>query len=202
MFVTGAKTETAWNNKIQKTDFYLIKGVIEKIAAVTGLSINELLIEENEKLNNAVTVKIKNEPIAVIGEVNKKTADRFDCKQPVFYADVDWDKLMQLNKKNTISFKEISKFPAVHRDLAIVVDKSILYRQIEKTTFAAKVNKLKNVSLFDVFESEKLGANKKSMAVSFTFLDEEKTMTDAEIDAMMNKIIGAYEKELNAEIRK
>ena len=202
LFVTGAKAETAWNNKTQKTDFYLIKGVIEKIAALTGVSINEFLIEENEKLNNAVTVKIKNEPVAVMGEVNKKTADKFDCKQPVFYGDIDWDTLMRLNKKNTISFKEISKFPAVHRDLAIVVDKSILYQQIEKATFATKVNKLKNVSLFDVFESEKLGANKKSMAVSFTFLDEEKTMTDAEIDAMMNKIIGAYEKELNAEIRK
>ncbi|WP_462249432.1 phenylalanine--tRNA ligase subunit beta [Ferruginibacter sp.] len=202
LFVTGAKAETAWNNKTQKTDFYLIKGVIEKIAVLIGVSINQFLIEENEKLNNAVTVKIKNEPAAVMGEVNKKTADKFDCKQPVFYADIDWDTLMRLNKKNTISFKEISKFPAVHRDLAIVVDKSILYQQIEKTTFATKVNKLKNVSLFDVFESEKLGANKKSMAVSFTFLDEEKTMTDAEIDAMMNKIIGAYEKELNAEIRK
>ncbi len=202
LFVTGAKAETAWNNKTQKTDFYLIKGVIEKIAALTGVSINEFFIEENEKLNNAVAVKIKNEPVAVMGEVNKKTADKFDCKQPVFYADIDWDTLMRLNKKNTISFKEISKFPAVHRDLAIVVDKSILYQQIEKATFATKVNKLKNVSLFDVFESEKLGANKKSMAVSFTFLDEEKTMTDAEIDAMMNKIIGAYEKELNAEIRK
>ena len=202
LFVTGAKAETAWNNKTQKTDFYLIKGVIEKIAALTGVSINEFLIEENEKLNNAVAVKIKNEPVAVMGEVNKKTADKFDCKQPVFYADIDWDTLMRLNKKNTISFKEISKFPAVYRDLAIVVDKSILYQQIEKATFATKVNKLKNVSLFDVFESEKLGANKKSMAVSFTFLDEEKTMTDAEIDAMMNKIIGAYEKELNAEIRK
>ena len=109
---------------------------------------------------------------------------------------------MQLNKKNSISFKEIAKFPAVQRDLSIVVDKNIAYQQIEKTTLAAKLNKLKNVSLFDIFESEKLGANKKSMAVSFTFLDEEKTMTDSEIDSMMNKIIGAYEKELNAEIRK
>ena len=202
LFATGAKTETTWNNKTQKTDFYLIKGVIEKIAVLTGVSINEFLIVENEKLDNAVTVKIKNEPVAVIGEVNKKTADKFECRQAVFYADIDWDKLMQLNKKIAISFKEISKFPAVHRDLAIVVDKSILYHQIEKTTFATKVNKLKNVSLFDIFESEKLGANKKSMAVSFTFLDEEKTMTDAEVDAMMNKIIVAYEKELNAEIRK
>jgi len=202
LFATGAKTEAGWNNKIQKADFYFIKGVIEKITVLSGLTVNEFSLTESEKLTNALAVKIKNEPVAVIGEVNKVTVDKFDCKQHVFYADINWDKLMQLNKKNAISFKEIPKFPAVQRDLAIVVDKSITYQQIEKITSSVKLNKLKNVSLFDVFESEKLGADKKSMAVSFTFLDEEKTMTDSEIDAMMNKIIGAYERELNAEIRK
>ena len=202
LFVTGNKTEGGWNNKAQKTDFYFIKGVLEKIAAVTGVSINEFAITANEKLDNAVEIKVKNEVVATAGVINKKTAAKFDCKQPVFYADINWDKLMQLNKKNRISFKEISKFPSVQRDLAIVVDKGVQYQQIEKTTFAAKLGKLKNVNLFDVFESEKLGANKKSMAVSFTFLDEEKTMTDTEIDAMMNKIIGAYEKELGAEVRR
>lgn len=140
--------------------------------------------------------------VAVAGIVNKKTLDRFDCKQPVLYADIDWDKLVWLNKKNNISFKEIPKFPAVQRDLALVVDKAVAYQQIEKTTQTVKLNKLKAVHLFDVFESEKLGAGKKSMAVSFTFLDEEKTMTDSEIDGMMNRLIGAYEKELGAEIRK
>ena len=202
LLVTGTKTEGGWNNKAQKTDFYFIKAVVEQIIVLAGLQVTDFTVTANEKLSNAVELKIKNEPVAVIGEVNKKTAGKFDCKQPVFAADINWDKLVQLNKKNRISFKEISKFPAVQRDLAIVVDKSIAYQQIEKTTFAAKLGKLKNVSLFDVFESEKLGTNKKSMAVSFTFLDEEKTMTDSEIDAMMNKIIGVYEKELNAEIRK
>jgi phenylalanyl-tRNA synthetase beta chain len=202
LFITGNKNDSSWNNKTQKTDFYFVKGTVEKIIALTGLTINELVTTEHDRLTNAVLVKVKNEPVAVIGEVSKKTAERFDCKQPVFTADINWDKLMQLNKKNSISFKGIPKFPAVQRDLAIVVDKSVAYQQIEKTTYAAKMNKLKSVSLFDVFESEKLGANKKSMAVSFTFLDDEKTMTDSEIDGMMNKIIGAYEKELNAEIRK
>lgn len=202
LFATGTKTENSWNSKSQKADFYFIKAVVEKIAQLTGVTINDFAATANEKLSNAVEIKIKNEPVAVLGEVNKKTAEKFDCRQPVFFADINWDKLMQLNKKNSIGFKEIPKFPAVQRDLAVVVDKSIAYQQLEKTTAAAKINKLKNVSLFDVFESEKLGANKKSMAVSFTFLDEEKTLTDTEIDAMMNKIIGAYEKELNAEIRK
>ena len=202
LFATGTKTEGGWNAKAQKVDFYFVKAAVEKIATLAGLVIGDFAIVANEKLTNAVEVKIKNDAVAVVGEVNKKTADKFDCKQTVFFADINWDKLMQLNTKNNISFNEIPKFPAVQRDLAIVVDKTIVYQQIEKTTFATKINKLKNVSLFDVFESEKLGSNKKSMAVSFTFLDEEKTMTDIEIDAMMNKIIGAYENELNAEIRK
>ncbi len=202
LFITGNKTQQAWNSKAAKTDFYFIKGVIEKIAAVTGLSIQEFAVAANEKLDNAAEIKIRNEVVAVAGTVNKKTLSRFDCKQPVLYADIDWDRIMQLNKKNSISFKEISKFPAVQRDLALVVDKSIAYQQIEKATQTVKINKLKAVHLFDVFESEKLGANKKSMAVNFTFLDEEKTMTDSEIDAMMNKLIGTYERELGAEIRK
>ncbi len=202
LFATGNKTQQSWNSKAVKTDFYFIKGTIEKIAAVTGLAIQEFTAAANEKLENAVEIKIRNEVVAVAGAVNKKTLAQFDCKQPVFYADINWDKLMQLNKKNNISFKEISKFPAVQRDLALVVDKAIAYQQIEKATQTVKLNKLKAVHLFDVFESEKLGAGKKSMAVNFTFLDEEKTMTDSEIDGMMNKLIGAYEKELGAEIRR
>ena len=202
IFVTGNKNEGGWNDKAQKTDFYFIKGLLEKIAAITGLAVQEFEAATNEKLDNTVVLKIKNETVAVTGSINKATAGRFDCRQAVFYADINWDKLMQLNKKNTISFKEISKFPAVQRDLALVVDKAIAYQQIESATKSAKLNKLKSVNLFDIFESDKLGTNKKSMAVSFTFLDEEKTMTDSEIDAMMNKLIGTYEKELGAEVRK
>jgi phenylalanyl-tRNA synthetase beta chain len=202
LLITGSKTESSWNNKAQKADFYFVKGVVEKISTLAGLTIGEIVITENDNLSSAIEIKIKNEAVAILGEVNKKTAAKFDCKQAVFFADINWDKLMQLSKKTSISFMEIAKFPAVQRDLAIVVDKNIAYQQIEKLTLTAKVNKLKTVSLFDVFESDKLGAGKKSMAVSFTFLDEEKTMTDNEVDAMMGKIIAVYEKELGAEVRK
>ena len=140
--------------------------------------------------------------IAVMGTVNKRTLAQFDIKQPIFYADIDWDKVLELNKKQQITYSEIPKYPAVHRDLAIVIDKSLPYEQVEKATFGAKLSKLQSVTLFDVFENEKLGADKKSLAVSFTFLDEEKTMTDKDIDAMMGRIIASYEKELNASVRK
>ena len=202
LYITGKKNPDGWKNKGQHADFYFAKAACEKIIDLLGLKITEYKTETDEKLNNFVQVKIKNQIVATIGSVNKKTLDRFDIKQPVLFADFDWQRLLELNKKIKIEYKEIPKFPSVYRDLAIVVDKTLTYEQVEKATQNAKINKLKTINLFDIFESNKLGANKKSMAVSFTFLDEEKTMTDNDIDAMMNKIISSYEKELNAEVRK
>ena len=101
-----------------------------------------------------------------------------------------------------VQFKEISKYPPVERDLAMVVPKTMKYAEIEERIGKLKLNKLGEVKLFDVFESEKLGTGKKSMAINLTFRDEEKTLTDKEIDAWMNKIMVTLEKELNAEIRK
>ena len=191
-----------WKSKAEKSDIYFAKGVVEQIMSLLGIKISAYNKEAHEKLDNCIAAVAKNEAVATIAAVNKKTLSKFDIKQPVFYADINWDKVIALHKKQTIAFTEISKFPAVQRDLAIVVDKAVAYEQVDKATKGAKINKLQSVNLFDVFENEKLGAGKKSMAVSFTFLDEEKTMTDKDIDAMMSKIIASYEKELNAQIRK
>lgn len=202
LYITGKTAADNWKNKGNKADFYYTKGVVEKIMFLLGITISAYNRETNEKLDNCITAVVKNEVVATIGTVNKKTLAKFDIKQPVFYADINWDKVLALHKKQQIAFTGIPKFPAVQRDLAIVVDKSVVYEQVDKATKGAKINKLQSVSLFDIFENEKLGAGKKSMAISFTFLDEEKTMTDKDIDAMMGKIITSYEKELNAEIRK
>lgn len=202
LYITGKKNQDSWKSKGQHADFYFAKAVTEKIIELLGLKITEYASVQSDKLSTAVHLKIKNNVVATIGSVSKKTMDRFEIKQPVLFADLDWEKLLELNKKIKIEFTEIPKFPAVQRDLAIIVDKMLPYEQVEKATQNARVNKLKNINLFDIFESDKLGANKKSMAVSFTFLDEEKTMTDKDVDAMMSKIIASYEKELNAEIRK
>jgi phenylalanyl-tRNA synthetase beta chain len=99
-------------------------------------------------------------------------------------------------------YREISKFPAARRDLAIVIDKSIPFAAIKKATENVNISHLSSVELFDVFESDKLGAGKKSMAINYTFTDDTRTLTDKDIDTMMNKLINSYEKELNAEIRK
>ena len=202
IYITGKKNADGWKGKGEKADFYFAKGICEQISTLLGLKIDAYIVETNDKLDTCVKATINNEVIASIGTINKKVLNRFDIKQAVLYIDINWDKAIYLSKNVKISYKEISKFPAVQRDLAIVVAKSLNYEQVEKATFNANVSKLTAVKLFDIFESEKLGLDKKSMAVSFTFLDEEKTMTDKEIDGMMSKIILCYEQELNAEIRK
>lgn len=203
IYITGKKTADSWKSKGEKADIYFAKAVVEKIIQLLGLTISAYNNTESKgNLDSALEVKVKNEIVATLGIINKKTSDRFDIKQPVLYADINWDKLIALNKKVKIEYTEIAKYPLVQRDLSIVVNKLVKYEDVEKATHGAKVNKLRSVNLFDIFESDKLGADKKSLAVSFTFLDEEKTLTDKEIDAMMGKIIVSYEKELSAEIRK
>jgi len=202
IYITGKKHLDGWKEKSAKADFYYAKGIFEKIIALLGLKISAYTQVADQQLDGCVTAIIQNEIVASIGNVNKKVLDRFEIKQPVFYIDINWDKVLQLNGAIKIQYNEIPKFPAAIRDLAIVVEKNLHYQEVEKLTYGLKVNRLQAVNLFDVFESEKLGAGKKSMAVSFTFLDEEKTMTDKDIDSMMAKIISVYEKELNAEIRK
>jgi phenylalanyl-tRNA synthetase beta chain len=136
-----------------------------------------------------------------MGVVKKALSSRFDIKQPVIFADLYWDTLMQ-KAGSRVQFKEISKFPPVERDLAMVVPKSMLYGDIPDQIKKLRIPQLQNIRLFDVFESEKLGQDKKSLAVNFTFLDEEKTLTDKEIDSWMSKIMTTLEKNIGAEIRK
>jgi phenylalanyl-tRNA synthetase beta chain len=140
--------------------------------------------------------------VGMVGEVSSEQLAGFDIKQPVYFIDIDFAQLLKLFEKRKIKYTEVSKFPAVQRDLALVVDKTISFDAVEKSVQKAKLQKLQSIRLFDVFESEKLGEGKKSLAVNFTFADEEKTLTDKEIEGFTNKLIKAFEEDLNAEIRK
>ena len=157
--------------------------------------------EENSNFTNNLTIMQGNEALGEVGAISGAMLKKFDIKQPVFFARINMSKVYGMSHKTT-PFKELSKYPAVQRDLALVVDKNISYAQIEQIALASKPEPLKSVSLFDIFESEKLGKDKKSMAVSFTFVNEQKTMTDQEIDQYMKKLIASFEKGVNAEIRK
>jgi phenylalanyl-tRNA synthetase beta chain len=142
------------------------------------------------------------ETLGTVSKLSPKLAEQFGVKQDVYVVDLLWDKCLSLAATQQLRYREIPKFPAVQRDLAIVVDNKLDYHQIDGLVKKVKMPRLTQTKLFDVFESEKLGAGKKSMAMSFTFQDEEKTLTDKDVDEMMQKIIVTFEKELNAEIRK
>jgi len=202
IFVSGMLQQGGWQHKMLKTDFYYIKAICNQIFAKAGISNIQYEQCTADGYEDALEIKIKNKAIGRLGIVSKEKTTMHHIKEDVFVCDLNWQSILDLHHANKIEYKEISKFPAVERDLALVIDSNREYAEIENAVSKAKINQLKSIKLFDIFESEKIGANKKSMAVSFTFRDDDKTLTDKEIDEMMNKIIGIYQKELGAEIRK
>lgn len=202
LYITGQVKEDSWKGKGYAVDLYYIKGIVARILQLTGIDKTTWQAVTTQKLADSLEVKLNNEVIAVIGAVAPHELKRFDIKQPVFYADIDWELLLKKVAKGVLKVTELPKQLPVHRDLAMIVPKALPYADVEATVKKTRIEKLQNIQLFDIFESAKLGADKKSLAVSFTFLDEEKTLTDKEIDSMMNKIMTALEKELQAEIRK
>ncbi|MEK7199390.1 MAG: phenylalanine--tRNA ligase subunit beta, partial [Bacteroidota bacterium] len=140
--------------------------------------------------------------IGKLAEVSWQKLQTFDIKQPVFFLDIQFALLVDAVTNNKIRYREVNKFPAMQRDLAMVVSRATTFELIEQTVKKIKLGKLKGMRLFDVFESEKLGSDKKSMAISFTFSDDAKTLTDVEVDSMVAKLVEGFENELLAEIRK
>lgn len=202
LFLSGKTRVESWHHKKEQSDIYYLKGAVQSICSQMGISDLRFEAAHHPKLTEHLTLYSGDTLLGSIGKVNAEMSARFDIKTEVFVADLLWENALMLAKKATLRYTEIPRFPAVQRDLAFVVDRHLVYSNVEAVVLANRLTKLRQVSLFDVFESEKLGAGKKSMALSFTFQDEEKTLTDKDIDAMMNKIIGSLEKELQAEIRK
>lgn len=202
IYLTGLSAPASWKAKAISTDLYVAKGIANAMLKICGIQHAIFSERKNPDYSIVLTAEVNKKQVVTVGEISIARLKAFDIKQPVFFIDFDWKQLLKLNNSKKITYKEVSKFPAVHRDLALVVNRSITFEALENAVSKAKIAKLKEVQLFDIFESEKLGADKKSMAVSFTFMDDEKTLIDKEIDSMMNKLIGAFENELSAEIRK
>jgi len=202
VFITGNDETDNWRKQVKTADFYTAKGIAALLCSLCGLTNIQFSEPEETYYGKKHNIKNKNAIIGTVAEVNNAYLHSFDIKQPVYFIDFSYAPLTALVEKQKIVYKEVAKFPAVHRDIALLTDKSTSFGEIEKTIKKLNLSKLQEIKLFDVFESDKLGADKKSLAVNFTFLDEEKTLTDKEIDGMMQKIMQACEKELNAVIRK
>jgi phenylalanyl-tRNA synthetase beta chain len=202
LVISGNTSLDQWKEKAAAVDFFYLKGVINAIFRVLDIKPDIMETLQVPKLDNHVVFKLNGQILAGAGEVNKKSLVKFDIKQPVFFAGLNWELLASLATSQTKKITEITKFPLVQRDVAMIVPRQLAYEEVEKSVQKIRLNKLQDMKLFDIFESEKLGKNKKSLAVSFTFQDEEKTLTDKEIDDWMNKIMTTLEKDLHAEIRK
>jgi phenylalanyl-tRNA synthetase beta chain len=200
--VTGNNHEDNWKQKSVAADFYTLKGTADAILKMLGIVPDTTEQLDVPKLDNHLVYKLNNEIIAGAGEVNKKVLATFGIKQPVFYAGLNWAKLAMIAEGQTRNVKELPRYPAVQRDLAMIVAGDLHWEKVEQAVQKIKLPKLQDIKLFDIFESEKLGTGKKSMAVNFTFIDEEKTLTDKEIDGWMGRIMTTLEKEVQAEIRK
>ncbi len=202
LVITGNKQEDSWKEKAVTTDFYNLKGAVNAVLTLIGVKADAIEQLEVPKLDNHIIFKINNNIIAGAGIVKKAVLEKFGIKQPVYFAGLNWSVISTIAAEQKNKVKDIPKYPAMQRDLAMIVSKELAWEEVKKTVEKVKLNKLQDIKLFDIFESEKLGTNKKSLAVNFTFRDEEKTLTDKEIDGWMNKIMTSLEKDLLAEIRK
>jgi phenylalanyl-tRNA synthetase beta chain len=200
LFVSGKIFKENAYKLDHTVDLSFLKSALENLFEKCGVKTIKSTESSYPNFDFGLTYTLNNKPIAEIGSVNKSVLKNFDISAPVFYACINWNVLLRSFSKQKVNFEEISKFPSVRRDLALLIDKSVKYRQVEELAFASEKKYLKEVNLFDIYEGEKLG-NKKSYAVSFTLMDKEATLTDKQIDGVMEKLINAYKEKLGAELR-
>ena len=204
MWITGKRVEGSWTHPDEQSSFYELKGYVLNIVKRLGVNPGVMVCEhsDNNVFGKALVLKTRaGKVLCEMGTVCHKILKKMDIAQDVFYADLNWDNLMRAIKKNETLYHDISKFPSVSRDLALLIDKSVQFEQIEQIARQTEKKLLKSVELFDVYEGKNLPAGKKSYAVNFILQDESKTLTDKQIDAIMTKLINNLKQKLGAELR-
>ena len=203
ILITGADHALSWNTKAQPTSFYTLKAMVEKLFNRIGIDLNSAVMEslQSDLYREAVTYKINGKQIVEMGIVSKKIRSKFDIKADVYYLEMNFDAFLKLTKNHKVTVEELSKFPEVRRDLALLVDTQVTFSQLREIAFSVEKELLKNVTLFDVYEGDKLPAGKKSYALNFVLEDTTKTLTDQVIDRVMSNLIREFERRAGAQIR-
>ena len=204
LWVCGDRVENSWAHADEKATVYELKAYVENILIRLGVNLKKVVFGNlsNDMYSTGVSITTTSgRELGTFGIVNRKICKAMDIDFDVYYAELSWTLLMKETKKNKVTFSEISKFPAVKRDLALLLDKSVQFAEIEKIAEESERKLLKEVSLFDVYEGKNLPAGKKSYAVSFYLQDETKTLNDKQIDAIMQKIRKNLESKLGASLR-
>ncbi len=202
IFVSGDNGAEVWNRKAGPVSFYNLKAVVDGLLG--KLNITDVSVEDSApgELAFGLQYKLNNKLFVTLGAVSRDALRKIDVGQEVFYADFNFDMVLKAARKNQIVYKELSKFPTVRRDLSMLVDKAVTFEQLKQIAQKTERKVLQQVSVFDVYQGDKLPTGKKSYALSFVLQDDEKTLTDKSIDALMQKLIYNLQSQAGAEIRR
>ena len=204
LWVSGSRVDNNWAHPNEKSSVYELKAYVENILVRLGVNLQKVIFGNlaNDIYSAGLSITTSSgRQLGTMGIVSPKICKELDIETDVYYAELSWTLLMKEIKKSKVTFSEISKFPAVKRDLALLLEKNVQFAEIEKIATESERKLLKDVALFDVYEGKNLPAGKKSYAVSFYLQDEGKTLNDKQIDAIMKKIQTNLEQKLGAQLR-
>src|SRR5690606_30186923 len=191
-----------WQSKAKEVDFYDLKAISIQLLERLGISkYKAKTVKSTSPFSMEMDFLKGKKVIARLGKLSAKELQKFDVKEEVYFAEFNWSLVLDMLKVEVLQHKAVSKFPSVRRDLALLIDDDVQFSQIEEVAKSAERKLLKSMNLFDVYEGKNLAEGKKSYAVSFMFQDEQKTLTDKQIDKVMERLIDSLKKELNAELR-
>jgi phenylalanyl-tRNA synthetase beta chain len=204
IYMTGRTEPESWNTSQHKSDYFSLKSYVMNLLHKLGIAADKLKVDIAEPLifSSGESFSFDGKNLMTIGDMSTNILRRFDIRQPVYFADINWDMIVNLSSGGSLTYRDVPKFPEVRRDLALLIDKQIHFSAIERLAFENSRQLLRKVNLFDVYEGDKIDSDKKSYAVSFILQDENRTLTDKEIDKFMNRLIEVYERELKAIIRR
>lgn len=201
ILISGDKSKANWANPSESTNFYTLKGIVFGLLERLGLSAPEEDSASHANYSEALKLSVGEKELGILGKIDQKILKKTDIGQEVYFAELNWLPIVESVGMHELKCKEISKFPAVKRDLALLIDKQVTYKNLLESVQALNLNSLRSIRLFDVYEGNKLPEGKKSYALSFVLQNNEKTMSDSEIDEIMNKLIRNFEKRFQAELR-
>ena len=201
LLLTGNHTSQSWDSSIIKVNFFNLKESVEHILSRLGINDLTSQVKSISGISEGIIYKHKKDQIVCFGKVEKQLLNNFDIKQQVFYADFNWDNVLKLLKNTKFKYEEVSKFPSVKRDLSLLIDKNIQFKDLLKIALETEKHILKSVNLFDVYEGDNLPDGKKSYALSFILEDKTKTLSEKHIDKVINKLIRSYQNKIGAEVR-
>ena len=201
IFVSGARTKDTWTSLTQNSDFFYLKGIVMSILERIGVTNIKTSPVKSDVFSEGIVLSLGKNKLVEFGVIKKKILKEFGIKQEVLFADFDWTSILSISGKKKIKVSMLPKFPSVKRDLALLLDQKITFKEIYDLAFQSERNLLKDVGLFDVYQGDKLPEGKKSYAVSFVLQDNNKTLEDRQIDKIMQKLQQSFEKNLGAVLR-